>query len=128
MPAGLGEEIAAEALERALQALCRGGSWRGVARGLAWSVVTAGDRSAASIEALADTAEALLASLIDDALWSVEQAAVRAWQELLEARPGDTEGALAAARLDAAEESARLLEAASGRVVEALLARTRRAA
>jgi hypothetical protein len=95
---------------------------------LAWRVVSGGERSPHSIEMLAEAAEAMFGSLIDDALWSVEKAVMQAWQEFLEVRPEDEEGALAAARLDASEESARLVDAACERVLESLLARTSRAA
>jgi hypothetical protein len=128
MPAGISEEIAEEALRSAVQDRCLGGSWRGLARGLAWRVVSAGERNPHSIGTLADAAEAIFASLIDEALWAVEQVVVQAWREFLEARPADREGALAAARLDADEESVRLVDSACERVLEALLARSRRAA
>ncbi|MGN6377758.1 MAG: hypothetical protein ACTHNU_02290, partial [Gaiellales bacterium] len=94
MPAEISESIAEEALRAALQDRCRGGSWRGLARGLAWRVVSAGERNPHSIEMLAGAAEAMLASLIADALWWVEQAAVQGWHEFMEARPGDEDGAL----------------------------------
>jgi hypothetical protein len=128
VPAEISETIAEEALRAALQDRCRGGSWRGLARGLAWRVVSAGERNPHSIEMLAGAAEAMLASLIDDALWLVERAAVQGWHEFMEARPGDEDGALAAARLDAREESVRLVGSACDRILERLLAQTQRAA
>jgi hypothetical protein len=128
MPAGIGEEIAEESLRRALEDRCLGGSWRGLMRGLAWRVVSAGGREPRSIELLAEAAEAMFASLIDEAVWAVECRVAQAWQEFLAARPGDRPGALTAARLDAAEESARLVDSACDRVLQALLAGSRRAA
>ena len=128
VPAAIGETIAEEALRSALQDRCRGGSWRGLARSLAWRVVSAGERNPHSIEMLAEAAEAMLASLIDDALWSVEQAAIQGWREYIEARPDDGDGALTAAQLDAHEESVRLVRSACERILERLLAQTQRAA
>lgn len=120
MPRGVGEQIAEEMLREALCDLCRGGSWRGVARGLAWRVVVDGTGDRRSIEMLTETAEEIFGSMIDDALWHVEQTALRTWDEFLELRPGDQEGALVAARLDASEESVRLLEVTCERVAKAL--------
>jgi hypothetical protein len=128
MPARMSEAISEEALRAALQDRCRGGSWRGLARGLAWRVVSAGERNPHSIETLAEAAEAMFASFIDEALWLVERAAIQGWFEFMEACPGDEDGALAAARLDAREESVRLVGSGCERIVERLLAHTRRAA
>jgi len=120
--------LAQDALGEALHCRCLGGSWRGLVRGLAWRVVSAGDRNPRAIEALAEAGEKLFASRIDDALWEVERVAAGSYRDFLEARPGDEEGAGAAARLDAREESADRIDAACERVVEALLTATRRAA
>lgn len=128
MPAGMSEQVAEEALRRALSDLCRGGSWRGVARGVAWRIVSAGGREPRSIELLADSAEAMLASLIDQALWSVERTVLETWDEFLAARPGDEEAALVAASLDAYEVSSRLVRSAPERVLESLLGLDQRAA
>jgi len=128
LPGDTSEAIAAEALGAALEDRCRGGTWRGLARGIAWRVVSAGDRNPHSIELLAEAAEAMFTSLLDDALWHVEQAAIQGWDEFLEARPGDRDAALTAARLDAGEESRRRLDAACERILEQLLSQTRRAA
>jgi|SRR5581483_2587250 len=128
LPQGLSEMIAEEGLRAAIEDRCRGGSWRGLARGLAWRVVASAERNPHSIESLAATAEAMLASTIDDALWAVEQVVIETWHEFLELRPGDEAGARAAMALDAREESARLVEEACERVVESLLVRSRRAA
>jgi hypothetical protein len=122
------EEIAEEALGEALRRLCRGGSWQGIARELAWRAVVGGSREPRTVEYLSESAEALLASLIDDALWEVERSAICAWEEHLEEHPGDRGGALAVARLDAGEEAARLVASAYDQVLDALLARSRRAA
>lgn len=128
MPSAMSEQIAEEALRGALRELCRGGSWEGVVRGVAWKVASTDPRDPRSIEMLAETAEAIFASLIDEALWAVERVVVEAWDEFLELRPGDEEGALAAARLDASEESIQLVEAGRARVLEALFAGLRHAA
>jgi hypothetical protein len=122
------ECIAEEALAGALRRLCRGGSWQGVARELAWRAVTGGHRDARSVESLAETAEAMFAPLIDEALWELERHALTARDEYLEERPGEVADALAAARLDAAEEAARLVDEAYGRVLDSLLSLSRRAA
>ena len=121
------EQIAEEALGEALRRLCRG-SWQGIARELAWRAVVGGSRDPRTVECLSDSAEAMLASLIDEALWEVERSAICAWEEHLEEHPGDTDGALAVARLDSGEEAARLVASAYDQVLDALLARSRRAA
>jgi hypothetical protein len=128
MPAGMSEKIAEDALRGALGELCRGGSWEGVVRGMAWQVASIDAPDTRSIEMLADAAEAIFASLIDEALWAVERVVVQSWHEFLALRPGDETGALAAALLDAGEESVRLVKSADARVTEALLAGTRHAA
>ena len=127
-PARLEETLAQEALGEALHCRFLGGSWRGLVRGLAWRVVSAGGRNPRAIDALAEAGEKLFASLIDDALWEVERVAAGSYRDFLEARPGDEEGAVAAARLDAREESAHRIDSACERVVEVLLTATRRAA
>lgn len=121
------EKIAEEALGNSLLALCRG-SWKGVARGVAWQVASTYARDLRSIETLAEAAEEIFTALIDEALRTVERTVAQTWDEFLELRPGDAEGALAAARLDAAEESAQLVEAARDQVFEALVASIRDAA
>jgi hypothetical protein len=123
----MSETIAEDALRAALRELCRG-SWEGVARGVAWQVASTNPWDPRSIEMLAEAAETIFATLIDEALETVKQVVVRAWEEFLEVRPRDKEGALAAARLDAAEESAHLAESARERVLEALRDRTKHAA
>jgi hypothetical protein len=128
MPAGISEEIADEALRNALHDRCLGGSWRGLVRGLAWRIVSAGERKPHSIEMLAEAAEAIFVSLIDEALWVVERVVVQTWEQFVEGRPGDEEGALIAARLDARVESVRLVESACNTVLESLFASSRRAA
>jgi hypothetical protein len=129
MPTGMSETIAEEALRSALLEQCRGGSWEGVVRGVAWQAFSGGGAPGPrSIEMLADEAATMFASLIDEALCILERVVAQTWQEFLEVRPGDSEGALAAARLDASEESARLVESARERVLEALLADVKHAA
>ncbi len=128
MPQGAGEQIAEEALTAAIRHRCRGSSWQGLARELAWRAVTGGSRDARSVERFAERAEAMLASSIDEALWHVERCAVAGFDEFIWEHRGDEAGALAAARLDAREEAARLLEAACSAALDALLATTRRAA
>jgi hypothetical protein len=125
---GSTERIAEEALAGAVRRLCRGGSWQGLARELAWRAVTGGYRDARMVDGLATTAEAMLASHIDEALWQVEHAAIRGRDEVLAERPGDLERALEAARLDADEEAEQLVAVAYDRVLDALLASYRRAA
>ncbi len=120
--------IAEEALAGAVRRLCRGGSWQGLARELAWRAVTDGYRDARMVEGLAGSAEAMLATEIDEALWQVEHAAIRGRDELLAERPGELERALEAARLDADEEAKRLVAVSYDRVLDTLLARSRRAA
>jgi hypothetical protein len=125
---GSTERIAEEALGAAVQRLCRGGTWQALARELAWRAVTGGHRDARMVEGLAATAEAMLASAIDDALWQVERAAIEGRDGVLSRRPGDVDAALAAARLDAEEEAENLVAAAYDRVLDTLLAGSRRAA
>lgn len=120
--------IAEEALAGAVRRLCRGGSWQGLARELAWRAVTDGYRDARMVEGLAGSAEAMLATEIDEALWQVEHAAIRGRDELLAECPGELERALEAARLDADEEAKRLVAVSYDRVLDTLLARSRRAA
>ena len=121
MPSGMSEKVAEEALRGALRDLCRGGSWEGVVRGVAWQQAASTDaKDPRSIEMLTHAAEAIFASVIDQALCAVERVVVEAWDEFLELRPGDEEGALVAARLDASEESTQLVESAGERVLEAL--------
>lgn len=122
------EQIAEAALGEALRRLCRGGSWQGIVRELAWRAVVGGSRDPRSVEHLASSAEAMLAALIDEALWEVERAAICAWEEHLEEHPRDRAGALSVAQLDAGEEAARLVAAAYDEVLDALLARSRRVA
>jgi hypothetical protein len=70
----------------------------------------------------------MMASLVDQALWTVEQCAIESWNELVGKHGTDQEAALAAARLDAGEEATRLVDAAYDRVLDTLLATSRRAA
>ena len=70
----------------------------------------------------------MFASLIDEALWILERVVAQAWQEFLELRPGDRQGALAAAQLDASEESVKLVESARELVLETLQGDVRDAA
>ncbi len=128
MPQGMSEQIAEQALAEAVRDRCRGGSWQGLARELAWRAVTGGHRDARSVDALASYAEALLAQSIDQALWTVEQRAIESFQEFVHDHRGDAERARTAAVLDAAEEAERLIAAAYDRALDALLATTRRAA
>jgi hypothetical protein len=128
MPAGSSERIAEDALAGALIRLCRGGTWQALARELAWRAVTGGNRDPRSVEALSEAAEAMLGSLVDQALWEVERSVLVSFDEFAREHPGDAAGALVAARLDAGEEAERLVAAAYDEVVETLLARTRRAA
>jgi hypothetical protein len=128
MPPGQSEQIAEEALAEAIRRRCRGASWQGLARELAWRAVTGGHRDARLVEPLADAAEAMMASLVDEALWTVEQRALESWDELVREQGRDSKTALAAARLDAGEEATRLVDAGYDRVLDTLLATSRRAA
>jgi hypothetical protein len=125
---GSTERIAEEALAGAVRRLCRGASWQGLARELAWKAVTGGLRDARLVEAYAARAETLLAAEIDEALWQVERVAIRGRDEVLAERPGDLAAGLAAGRLDAEEEAERLIFAAYDRVLDTLLSASRRAA
>jgi hypothetical protein len=60
--------------------------------------------------------------MIEEAVWSVEQCALRSWYDYLQACPGAEEDALAAARLDAGEEATRLTARAYAVVLESLCA------
>lgn len=64
----------------------------------------------------------------DEALWILERVVVQTWEEFLELRPGSRQGAIAAAQLDASEESVKLVESARERVLETLQAGLRDAA
>jgi hypothetical protein len=125
-PRRLEEAVAQDALREALQSKCFGSSWRGLVRGLVWRL--SGEGALGVVDGLAEAGEKLFAMLIDDALWEVELVAAAGYRDFLEARPGDREGALAAARLDAREESALRVEAVCQRVVETLLTAARPAA
>ena len=128
MPPGQSEQIAEEALAEAIRRRCRGASWQGLARELAWRAVTGGHRDARLVEPLAESAEAMMATLVDQALWTVEQCALESWDEFVREQGRGAEAALATARLDAGEEATRLVDAAYDRVLDALLATSRRAA
>lgn len=128
MPPGQSEQIAEEALAEAIRRRCRGASWQGLARELAWRAVTGGHRDARLVEPLSESAEAMMASLVDQALWTVEQCALESWDEFVREQGRDAEAALATARLDAGEEATRLVDAAYDRVLDTLLATSRRAA
>ena len=94
MPAGTSETIAEEALRSALLEQCRGGTWEGVVRGVAWEAFSGGAPGPRSIEVLADEAATMFASLIDEALRILERVVVQAWQEFLEVRPETAKGPL----------------------------------
>jgi hypothetical protein len=120
LPPGPSEQIAEEALAAAIRDRCRGASWQGLARELAWRAVTGGHRDARMVEPFAEAAEAMMASQFDAALWAVEQIVLQSLDEF----GGDEQ----AARLDAGEEARRLVDATYDRVLDALLATSRRAA
>lgn len=90
--------------------------------------MTGGLRDARMVEGFAATAEAMLAAAIDDALWEVERAAIGGRDAVLAQRPGELDAALAAARVDAEEQAESLAADAYDRVLESLLAGSRRAA
>lgn len=118
---GLSAQIAEQAVGDAVQTLCRGGSWLGLARGLAWRAVTDGGRDQRSLDELCAVADAKLGSIVDDAVWAAEQSAVRGWHEYLQARPGDEKNAVVAATLDANEEATRQIAAGYAEVLESLV-------
>lgn len=118
---GLSAQIAEQAVGDAVQTLCRGGSWLGLARELGWRAVTDGSRDERSLEALSAVADAKLGLVVDDAVWAAEQAAVRGWHEHLQVHPGDERHALAAATLDANVEAARQITAGYAQVLTSLV-------
>jgi hypothetical protein len=120
LPRGAIERVADEALRGALSELCGASSWRGVARGVAWEVVSGDPRKYKALDELASAAEGMLGTLIDEALWVVERTVLETWEEFLEVRPHDEAGAFVAVALDAREESLRLVAAARQQVLEAL--------
>lgn len=128
LPRSTVERIAEEALRGALGELCGASSWRGVARGVAWEIVSGDARRYKALDRLADAAEAMLGALIDEALWTVERTVLGSWEEFLDLQPDDEDGALAAARLDAREESLHVLRAARQQVLESLREQSTRAA
>jgi len=128
MPSEIKATVVDDALHGAMADLCRGGSWEGVVRGVAWRVASTDPDEPRSIETLAEAAEAIFASLIEDAFAVVGAVVDEAWDGFLELRPGDEESALAAARLDAFEESAQLVESMVERVLETLQPGIKRAA
>ena len=81
-----------------------------------------------ALEGMCELAEAKLAAHIDEAVWASEQSALDGWHEYLESHPADEQGALAAARLDAAEEAVRLTGVAYAAVLDDLVGGTRAAA
>lgn len=128
LPRRLEEQIAETALRQALVDACHPASWQGMARGLAWRLVSSGEFDAREVDSLSARVEQNLGTFIDDALWQLEQRVCETYWEYLDACPGDEPGALAAARLDAGEESLNLVFAACERAVEALRPARRRAA
>lgn len=118
---GLCEQIAEQAVGDAVLKLCRGGSWLGLTRELAWRAVTVGGRDPISLEVICASAEARLGSLVDDAIWASEQAALQGFHEYLSVHPGAEADALTAATLDANEEAARRLQAAYAQVLDSLV-------
>ena len=118
---GLSAQIAEQAVGDVVRALCRGGSWLGLARELGWRAVTDGGRDERSLDALSAIADAKLGLVVDDAVWAAEQAAVRGWHEYLQVYPGDEKKAVAAATLDANEEAARQLATGYAQVLESLV-------
>jgi hypothetical protein len=119
---GLSAQIAEQAVGDAVRALCRGGSWLGLARELGWRAVTDGGRDLRSLEALCTVADAKLGMMVDDAAWAAEQSAVRGWHEYLQAHPGDEKNAVVAATLDANEEAKRQIAVGYAQVLESLVA------
>ena len=125
---GLRAQIAEEAVGSAVRERCRGRSWQALARALAWHKVSTGATRPDHLEALCTIAESRLGERIDEAVWETEQHAIRGWREFLEARPGESQAAIAAAVLDAREAAARLVAAAYADVLEHLPLADERAA
>jgi hypothetical protein len=118
---GLSARIAEQAVAGAVRQLCRGGTWEGLARELAWRAVTVGGCDLDSLERLCGVAEARLGSLVEEAVWAAEECAIRGWRDYLQACPGADQDALAAATLDASEQATRLIADAYAAVLESLV-------
>ena len=79
---GQSTQIAEGAVAEAVRMLCRGGTWEGVARELAWRAVTAGGRELRALEGTAARSpEAKLAAHIDQAVWASERSAPQGWHD-----------------------------------------------
>jgi hypothetical protein len=85
---------------RALTWFLRGGTWPALARELAWTAVQAAGANYATIDWLTPLVEARLAERVDGLEYQVDMDCVRARHAHMERRPGDRDGAAAAATHD----------------------------
>jgi hypothetical protein len=97
--------LAAEATQRAIERLLRGGTWPGITREIAWRAVSKAGGDLELIVTVAPVADEVLSDLIDGVECRVDTAAVRAWHDHLSWRPHDLEGAELVATITAAEEA-----------------------
>jgi hypothetical protein len=122
--------VAAAATECAVARLLRGSTWQAIVREIAWHAVAEADGDHELAVRIMPVADEVLSELVDGIECRADSAAVRAWQDHLEWRPHDLEGAELVATIAASEEAERLVAAAYAearwRTEEA--ARTRQAA
>jgi hypothetical protein len=122
--------VAAAVTERAVARLLRGSTWQAIVREIAWHAVAEAHGDPEQAVSIMPVADEVLSELVDGIECRADSAAVRAWQDHLEWRPHDLEGAELVATIAASEEAERLVVAAYAearrRTEEA--ARTRRQA
>jgi hypothetical protein len=104
--------VAAAATEHAIARLLRGTTWQAVTREIAWHAAAAADGDYELAELVVGVADEVLSELIDGMECRVDAAAVRGWDEHIQWRPHDFEGAELVATIAAAEEAERLVVAA----------------
>ena len=119
---GLSAQIAEQAVGDAVQALCRGGSWLGLAAG------SAGARSPTVVEISDRSRRSARLPTPGWDCWSTTPSGPpskprsRGWHEYLQEHPGDEKNAAVAATLDANEEATRQIAAGYAQVLESLVA------